>query len=302
VVQILNKEKKESKPKNESNGAILRKELVSDSIDLSSKPRTQPRALTDKTNDLFLSPKSALKTPNKAFSTSNNLATPERSVHFNHKVHVSVFSQEKDEDVAAAEEVNKHNKENVSNQLDGKSDSKRAKRPSNEATTPARQALAKPLAPSVKHTAYARGTLSPRSKSCKKVSMAIDMCLASSSQQREGCLEALAKVEASNRRPILLLKDNDSGGAPAFRGLYIQTGAEEGDGGDGGSELSRVFGHGPETFSLKDSTRCEFESISLRIHVVSLPIMCARSFYVLLLLFFFFFFYMIRFNHVHVNG
>jgi hypothetical protein len=279
VVQILNKEKKESKPKNESNGAILRKELVSDSIDLSSKPRTQPRALTDKTNDLFLSPKSALKTPNKAFSTSNNLATPERSVHFNHKVHVSVFSQEKDEDVAAAEEVNKHNKENVSNQLDGKSDSKRAKRPSNEATTPARQALAKPLAPSVKHTAYARGTLSPRSKSCKKVSMAIDMCLASSSQQREGCLEALAKVEASNRRPILLLKDNDSGGAPAFRGLYIQTGAEgEGDDGEGGIELSRVFGHGPETFSLKDSTRCEFESVSLRIYVVSLPIIVCAVF------------------------
>jgi hypothetical protein len=294
VVQILNKEKKESKPKNESNG-----------IDLSSKPRTRP--LTDKSNDLFLSPKSALKTPNKAFSTtltSSNLATPERSVHFNHKVHVSVFSQEKDEGISEEEEegLNKHNKENVSNQLDGKSDSKRSKRPSNEATTPARQALAKPLAPTVKHTAYARGTLSPRSKSTKKVSMAIDMCLASSSQQREGCLEALAKVEASNRRPILLLKDNDSGGAPAFRGLYIQTGAEEGDGGDGGSELSRVFGHGPETFSLKDSTRCEFESISLRIHVVSLPIMCARSFYVLLLLFFFFFFYMIRFNHVHVNG
>lgn len=192
--------------------------------------------LADKSNHQFFSPKSALKT-SKTRVMQSQTPEAERSVHFDQQVQVSVFNLEEEVSDSKENSVPEANVRNVG----------KGKRAPSEATTPARIALSNPLAPSLKHTSYARGTVSPRAKSRKKVALAIDMCLAASSQHGP-CMEALAKIEASNRRPLLLLRDNESGGAPAFRGLYIQTGDNE-------SELSRVFGSGPESFPLKDATR-----------------------------------------------
>lgn len=193
----------------------------------------------------FLSPKSALKTPKSG--PPGRTPETERSVHFDQQVHISVFDQAQEYETSerpSDQDSKPHNQEN-----------RKPKRAVTEATTPARVALSKPLAPSQKHNAYARGTASPRTKAQKKVTLAIDMCLAASSQH-DGCLAALGKIEASNRRPLLLLRDNESGGAPAFRGLYIQTGGDQDENGDERSgQISRVFGNGPETFSLKDATR-----------------------------------------------
>ena len=159
----------------------------------------------------------------------------------------------------------------------------RPKRPPTEAVTPARRLLesAMPLQPTAKSAGLTTASASAgphahrpvkttattqTAKQRLKVGLALEHgCLAgkSSAAQRTHALTALSQCDAANLRPVLLLRDDGPQGRPSFRGLYIPTGGRKHNASNSSnnesskssmSVLSRVFGNGPEQFSLEDAT------------------------------------------------
>jgi len=157
----------------------------------------------------------------------------------------------------------------------------RQKRPPTEAVTPARRLLesAMPLQPTATsttataaaahaHRPVKNSATTQTAKQRLKVGLALEHgCLAgkSSAAQRAHALTALSQCDAANLRPVLLLRDDGPQGRPSFRGLYIPTGGRKhtattsnsngkSESSSSSSVLSRVFGNGPEQFSLEDAT------------------------------------------------